>query len=114
MSDNRLTHENVRAAAEVVASYVLATDPIEHKNTHRVLVSANMLLDYADRLEREQASKVKRAKRIEELAQMAYAAFSPEWECMWESSATRQNWRNVARAFLDAFPSLLDEPKGQK
>ncbi|WPH57768.1 hypothetical protein [Mycobacterium phage WXIN] len=98
----KLTPERLRDAAEVVASYVLATDPIEHKNTHRVSVSANMLLEHAERLEREQAAEVKRDKRAKELAMELAAVFNAT------TGGSESWWPQTAHILLDRYPALLE------
>ena len=96
---SELTPERIRDAAEVLASYVLITDPIEHKNTHRVGVSANMLLKYAELVERQAVEDAKREKRAAELAVELRDLYSDH------------SWRHLADVLLTRYPALADGPE---
>lgn len=97
---SELTPERIRDAAEVLARYVAVTDPIEHKNTHRVAVSANMLLTYAEELEREQVAREEAAAaQVMELA---------EWlQAYYRSCGTA--WLCVAAKLIDRYPALAEQ-----
>lgn len=107
---SELTPEEARRTASAIARFVLETDPIEHKNTHRVAVSANMLNDYADRRERELAAEAQREKRVEELAREAYRAYWAHTDVdNWEN-ASQGNWREVIDHLIILCPALADVP----
>lgn len=107
-----LTPERIRDAAEVLRAYGAFKRPNGVDEDHnRLCWPAEYLDDWADRLEREQDVEAKRDKRIEELAQeLFYLRYNDrEW-----FYAQRVTWQETARALLDRYPSLLDEPKDEK
>lgn len=109
---NAPTAEQARAAAETLTAY--ATKWLVGGTNLRpegCRLSADELLLYANRVDKEQAEKAKRDKRIEEIAELLFVADGNLGLIRWSEceSGSREDYIKMATAMIDCYPSLLDE-----